>query len=149
MTETDASREAVERHIHGPLRDAVLSEGRPRTVEDIQGRYATVGLLRALLARAEKAEAWAIKQHADADRYAARLKKAEAERDTAWNDAIEAAAQRIDQHIQKVQPEMTRRAQRLAEKKKPGFGYAIHRSDLDARISCRDQVRALRKGDTP
>lgn len=85
----------------------------------------------------------------DADNRAllARAEKAEAERDTAWNDAIEAAAGRIDQHIQKVQPEMTRRAQRLAACKRPGFNYALQRADMDARMSCRDQVRALKKGE--
>jgi len=65
--------------------------------------------------------------------------------------AIEAAAEArgmrkaveiVNTDIQKVQPEMTRRAQRLAAAKAPGFQYAIHRADLDARISCRDKILA-------
>lgn len=65
--------------------------------------------------------------------------------------AIEAAAEArgmqkaagiVDADIQKVQSEMTRRAQRLAAAKAPGFQYAIHWADLDARISCRDKILA-------
>jgi hypothetical protein len=76
-----------------------------------------------------------------------RYEKAEAERDTAWNDAIEAAAGRIDQTTQMIQQEMTLRAQRFAAGRRPDFNDAFHRADLDARISCRDQVRTLRKGE--
>lgn len=57
--------------------------------------------------------------------------------------ALEEAAEKLDLRIQQIQPEMTRRAQRLAEGKKPGFQYALHRAGLDARISCRDKIRAL------
>lgn len=57
--------------------------------------------------------------------------------------ALEAAAEKLDLRIQQIQPEMTRRAQRLTEGKKPGFQYALHRADLDARISCRDKIRAI------
>ena len=61
----------------------------------------------------------------------------------AREDALREAAERIDRKIKQVQPEMTRRAQRLAERKKPGFQYAIHRADLDARMSDRDMILAL------
>lgn len=57
--------------------------------------------------------------------------------------ALERAAEKLDLRIQQIQPEMTRRAQRLTEGKKPGFQYALHRADLDARISCRDKIRAI------
>lgn len=52
------------------------------------------------------------------------------------------AAAIVDADVQKAQPEMTHRAQRLAAAKAPGFQYAIHRADLDARISCRDKILA-------
>lgn len=124
MTEIDTSREAVESLV-SLLRHNSAWENMQEI--DIIAHAEAIAILPALLARAEKAEA---------------------ERDEAWNAAIEAAADRIHQHIQKVQPEMTRRAQRLAENKKPDFNYAIHRTDLDARMSCRDQVRALKRGST-
>lgn len=57
--------------------------------------------------------------------------------------ALREAAALIDRKIKAVQPEMSRRAQRLAESKKPGFQYAIHRADLDARMSDRDAILAL------
>lgn len=58
------------------------------------------------------------------------------------------AAAIVDADVQKAQPEMTRRAQRLAAAKAPGFQYAIHRADLDARISCRDKIlAAISQGD--
>lgn len=63
-------------------------------------------------------------------------------------DALRESAERIDRKIRNIQPEMTRRAQRLAAGKKPGFQYAIHRADLDARISDRDMILAL-KTETP
>jgi hypothetical protein len=114
MTETDTSREAVER---------IFNKGYPRCYDNL---WEAEVIARALLARAEKAEA---------------------ERDTAWNDAIDAAARRIDQSTQMIQQEMTLRAQRFAAGRRPDFNDAFHRADLDARISCLDQVRALRKGE--
>jgi len=75
-----------------------------------------------------------------------------AQRDDAWGPADHAlalAADVIDRDIKKIQPEMTRRGQRLADGKKPGFQYAIHRADLDARISCRDKILALRDKPAP
>ena len=60
-----------------------------------------------------------------------------------YERGLREAAERIDRKIKAVQPEMTRRAQRLAEGKKPGFQYAIHRADLDARMSDRDAILAL------
>ena len=63
--------------------------------------------------------------------------------------ALALAADVIDRDIKKIQPEMTRRGQRLADGKKPGFQYAIHRADLDARISCRDKILALRDKPAP
>ncbi len=67
---------------------------------------------------------------------------------SARNDALREAADRIDRKIRAIQPEMTRRAQRLAAGKKPGFQYAIHRADLDARMSDRDAILAMIEGDT-
>ena len=75
-----------------------------------------------------------------------------AQRDDAWgraDHALALAADVIDRDIKKIQPEMTRRGQRLADGKKPGFQYAIHRADLDARISCRDKILALRDKPAP
>jgi len=63
-------------------------------------------------------------------------------------EAMREAAERIDRRIKQIQPEMTRRAQRLAAGKKPGFQYAIHRADLDARMSSRDAILALIEGET-
>jgi len=61
----------------------------------------------------------------------------------AREEALREAAERIDRKIKQIQPEMSRRAQRLAAGKKPGFQYAIHRADLDARMSDRDAILAL------
>ena len=75
-----------------------------------------------------------------------------AQRDDAWvraDHALALAADVIDRDIKKIQPEMTRRGQRLADGKKPGFQYAIHRADLDARISCRDKILAIRDKPAP
>ena len=58
---------------------------------------------------------------------------------------MERAAGIVNTDVQNAQPEMTRRAQRLAAAKAPGFQYAIHRADLDARISCRDKILAASK----
>lgn len=79
----------------------------------------------------------------DGSSWQARAERAEAALATARRDALEEAANRIDRKIKAIQPEMTRRAQRLAEGKRPGFQYAVHRADLDARISDRDMIRAL------
>lgn len=91
MTETDTSRKAVER---------IFNQNYPRGYDNL--REAEV-IARALLARAEKAEA---------------------ERDAAWNEAIEAAAKYHD-HFLMV---------------KTGI-------DIEQVISSTEAIRALKKGE--
>ena len=91
MTETDTSRKAVER---------IFNQNYPRGYDNL--REAEV-IARALLARAEKAEA---------------------ERDAAWNEAIEAAATYHD-HFLMV---------------KTGI-------DIEQVISSTEAIRALKKGE--
>lgn len=103
--------------------------------------------LRALSARVAELEAKLAKAEHVRIEHIRTVKGAQKRARTARNDALREAAKRIDRKIKAVQPEMTRRAQRLAEGKRPGFQYAIHRADLDARISDRDMILALIKGD--
>lgn len=81
----------------------------------------------------------AIRARTPADAQAARAARDKRARD----EALREAAARIHRKIKAAQPEMTRRAQRLAEGKKPGFQYALRRADLDARMSDRDMILAL------
>jgi len=60
----------------------------------------------------------------DASRAALDAVRAEAER-AGYERGVREAADRIDREINRVQPEMTRHAQRLAAGKKPGFQYVI------------------------
>ena len=90
MTETDTSRKAVER---------IFNQNYPRGYDNL--REAEV-IARALLARAEKAEA---------------------ERDAAWNEAIEAAATYHDKFL------MTKTS-----------------VDVEAVVASTEAIRALRKG---
>jgi hypothetical protein len=67
----DTSKEAVEKFIQGPLKDAVLSEGLPTTSEDTSDVYRTVELLRALSAERDAAQGdnriLRTEKHADAE----------------------------------------------------------------------------------
>lgn len=51
---TDTIKEAVESFIQTTMKEAVLSEGMPRTADDTKDAYATVDLLRALAAKLER-----------------------------------------------------------------------------------------------
>lgn len=93
MTETDTSREAVERdagYWEGWAADIRANNG---SVADAANMDAICARYRALLARAEKAEAERDDLLALHGEDMALCNQLEAERDTAWNDAIEAAAQ--------------------------------------------------------
>ena len=56
---------------------------------------------------------------------------------------IEAAAERIDREISNRQAQLSREGSALSDLKRPSVKYAIRRADLDARMSCRDAIRAL------
>jgi hypothetical protein len=57
MGMSDTSKDAVENFIQTVLKEAVLSEGLPRSSEDTEDTYKTVALLRALTAKLVKVTA--------------------------------------------------------------------------------------------
>ena len=131
MTETDTSRETVDRLIE-PIRQHIADVEAERdrlgyiaaTIRvNAMKRGATDEQIEAFLRGEQSFIQWIVDEVADVDSRAllARAEKAEAERVTAWNDAIEAAA----------------RAQEAAFRK--GVFGEKHS----------DHIRALKKGDTP
>ena len=79
----DTSKEAVEKFIQGPIKDAVLSEGLPTTSEDTSDVYRTVELLRALSAERDAARDAALME-------AAAMCSKSAADDKKWGSPIQA-----------------------------------------------------------